>query len=336
MRPIAVRGRAADAVDGATAAITSPHRVERASSSNGVVCPSRLISPAMAAKKKSKKRVSKKKAAKVTKKAAKKKAKKKATRKVGKKATKKAGKKAAKKAGKKAGKKKAAKKAPKKAAKKAAPKPAKPAKPAKRAARKAPAAKPAPEPVPPPMSYDNDDSDMGDSGPGSDEGSDEGSDDGNDDGNDDGDLGEPPKPAARRAPSISPLGASSVDEYVLQLEAWQQEVVEALRTLVRQTVANVRESMRWAVPVFDAGGPFCHIKPFARYVHFGFWRGAEMADPEGVLTTDRGGKMRYVRIERASDVAPATLAALIDEAVALNKAANGSAAPEAAPPRETR
>ncbi len=109
----------------------------------------------------------------------------------------------------------------------------------------------------------------------------------------------------------------TVDAYVATLEAWQREMVEGLRTIIRAGAPEATESLKWAQPVYDAGGPFAYIKPFPRSVNVGFWRGAELEDPNGILEGG-GDRMRHHTLRQGDEI-PGELERLVRDAVALNR-----------------
>ena len=109
----------------------------------------------------------------------------------------------------------------------------------------------------------------------------------------------------------------SVDAYIATLDEPQSTVVRALRELVRDAVPDAVEVVKWAQPVYEKNGPFCYIKAFPRYVNLGFWRGASLQDPHGLVHSG-GDKMGHVRIATVDEIARARLRPLVKEAAALN------------------
>jgi hypothetical protein len=127
------------------------------------------------------------------------------------------------------------------------------------------------------------------------------------------------KPAARTtSKKISARKAGlTVDDYAARLAGWQKEVVTALRKIVRSAAPKAIESIKWGQPVYEHNGPFAYMKAFASSVNFGFWRGAELPDPNGMLTGG-GDRMRHLKLLGTSDVNPKALADLVRAAVKLN------------------
>ena len=111
--------------------------------------------------------------------------------------------------------------------------------------------------------------------------------------------------------------AKSVDDYLAGLDGWQAEVVRTVRNVVNEAAPEAASSIKWSQPVFEQNGPICYIRAFKSHVNFGFWRGADLPDPEGLLQGD-GEKMRHIKLSSADDVEPEAFAALVKSAVVFN------------------
>ena len=126
-----------------------------------------------------------------------------------------------------------------------------------------------------------------------------------------------PKARATGQPSARSQG-KTVDAYEAALSGWQKDVVSSLRAITKAAAPDATESIKWGQPVYEINGPFAYVKAFASTVNFGFWRGAELTDPDGLL--DGGGtRMRHVKLTSTGDVKAARFAAMVKEAVALNR-----------------
>jgi hypothetical protein len=112
-------------------------------------------------------------------------------------------------------------------------------------------------------------------------------------------------------------GPADVDAYIRRLDPELGALARQLRALVFEAVPEAEESIKWAHPTYESGGPFCYIKAFPRHVNLGFWRGATLHDAAGVVHTT-GEKMGHVRIAARADIVPGVLTDLIDQAAALN------------------
>jgi hypothetical protein len=115
------------------------------------------------------------------------------------------------------------------------------------------------------------------------------------------------------------VAAGTIDAYIKSLDDWRGDVVRELDALVRKAAPGTTGSIRWAQPVYELHGPFAYVKAFTTTVNLGFWRGADLSDPEGALE-GTGDRMRHVKIRSAEDVDGERFAAWVKEAVALNEA----------------
>ncbi len=125
------------------------------------------------------------------------------------------------------------------------------------------------------------------------------------------------KAKTKAAAKTSTGSGKTVDGYVASLEGWQAEVVSELRRIVREAAPRATESIKWAQPVYEDNGPFCWIKAHTGHVNIGFWRGAQLTDPKGLLEGD-GDRMRHVKIANPKDINRTALKAFVREAVKLN------------------
>ncbi len=74
---------------------------------------------------------------------------------------------------------------------------------------------------------------------------------------------------------------------------------------------DVRESMHDGCPVACvADAPFAYVDTFTGHVNVGFFRGAQLADPAGLLAGS-GKRMRHVKLRPDVAVDEAALRALI-------------------------
>jgi len=110
---------------------------------------------------------------------------------------------------------------------------------------------------------------------------------------------------------------ATVDAYIRALDSDRAAIVSALRSVVLAAAPTAKESIKWAHPTYEKGGSFCYIKAFPRYVNLGFWRGAALDDPAGIVRSG-GEKMGHVRIETTADIRTSVLSKLVRQAVALN------------------
>ncbi len=94
--------------------------------------------------------------------------------------------------------------------------------------------------------------------------------------------------------------------------------------LIRELGDDVREVMHDGQATACIGdAAFAYVAAFAGHVNVGFFRGAELPDPAGLLV-GKGKSMRHVKLEPARDVDDSALMALIEAAYADMKRRVGS------------
>jgi hypothetical protein len=125
------------------------------------------------------------------------------------------------------------------------------------------------------------------------------------------------KAVARSVPKMSPLRGTNVDDWAKKLNGWQADALRVIRALVSQHAPDATLVMKWGQPVWEQNGPFAWLKPAAKHVSFGFWRGAEMEDPEGHLEGE-GDRMRHLKLTNADAVRELPLETFVKQAVELN------------------
>jgi hypothetical protein len=133
------------------------------------------------------------------------------------------------------------------------------------------------------------------------------------------------KTGAARKPfttkKVSLLKDTSVDDWAKKLMGWQADALEVIRALVARHAPGATLQMKWGQPVWEHNGPFAWLRPATKHLSFGFWRGAELDDPDGHLEGE-GHRMRHLKMTSAADLKALPIAAFVKQAVALN-GANG-------------
>jgi hypothetical protein len=115
------------------------------------------------------------------------------------------------------------------------------------------------------------------------------------------------------------MAEKTVDSYIAGLEESKAGIVTRVRKIVLEAAPQVKESIKWAQPVYESNGPFAYIKAFKNDVNFGFWRGVDIKDPKGLLQGS-GSKMRHVKLTSLDDVDESTFADFVRQAIELNRA----------------
>jgi hypothetical protein len=125
-------------------------------------------------------------------------------------------------------------------------------------------------------------------------------------------------PAAKRATAkVSPLAGTNVDDWAKKLTGWQADTLKIIRALVTRHAPDATLVMKWGQPVWEQNGPFAWLRPAAKHVSFGFWRGAELTDPDGHLEGD-GDRMRHLKVTNADELDELDIEGFVKQAIALN------------------
>ena len=114
------------------------------------------------------------------------------------------------------------------------------------------------------------------------------------------------------------MAVKTIEEYIASLGGdWRADAVASLRGVVDAAAPGAESSIKWAQPVWASNGPFAYVKAFGRSVNFGFWRGAELDDPTGLLEGE-GDRMKHLSLREGDAIPADALAGLVRQAVALN------------------
>lgn len=122
------------------------------------------------------------------------------------------------------------------------------------------------------------------------------------------------------AKKVSPDKGKTVAWYIDEKlsETWQKQLVSELHALVLETYPEAKHCIKWSQPVYEtAEGPFVFMKAAKKHVTFGFWRGTELDDSEGVLEGS-GERMRHVKVKEKDLPNKELLSGMILQAVKLN------------------
>jgi hypothetical protein len=111
------------------------------------------------------------------------------------------------------------------------------------------------------------------------------------------------------------------------IDAWIREQSPELGSIAQQWFDVMRdcgdevlELMHDGCPVACLGdAPFGYVNAFTAHVNVGFFHGADLRDPAGLLQGS-GKRMRHVKLKPGADISPFALKKLIHEAYADIKA----------------
>jgi hypothetical protein len=107
------------------------------------------------------------------------------------------------------------------------------------------------------------------------------------------------------------------DAYLADLPARNGAIVRALRGFVKRAAPGLEEAVKWGNGCWlAAGAPIAYVYSDADHVQFGFFRGAELRDPRGLLQ-GKGRYVRHVKVPRVAAIDRKAFAALLGQAVRL-------------------
>ena len=115
---------------------------------------------------------------------------------------------------------------------------------------------------------------------------------------------------------------STHDAYIESAAPFAVPILRKLRSVMRKACPGVQETMKWSAPHFEHEGILAGMAAFKEHVNFGFWKGKEMSDPQGLLAGVGKTGIGTMRLEKLSDLPPERiLIQYVHEAVRLNEGA---------------
>ena len=119
------------------------------------------------------------------------------------------------------------------------------------------------------------------------------------------------------------------DELMAESEATMRPIVTRLREIVLEVHPEATEVVRLGDRAATYGlGPrkmsegYCYVLPYTSWVNIGFYKGAELPDPEGLLE-GTGASLRHVRVRSLQAAEAPAIRALVEAALVERKAALG-------------
>lgn len=112
------------------------------------------------------------------------------------------------------------------------------------------------------------------------------------------------------------MSSNGVEAWFAAAAEGQRPTLEALRELILTVAPEVTEEIKWGRPCYsNARGLVCYLHHTKSYATLGFYKGAELDDPEGLLE-GTGKTMRHVKVRSLGDEEAAAYTALVSAAAA--------------------
>jgi hypothetical protein len=109
---------------------------------------------------------------------------------------------------------------------------------------------------------------------------------------------------------------ASFDDYLKDQSPKNQAIIRALRRFVKRVQPRLDEAVKWGNGCWvSKGGPVAYVFSCEAYVQFGFFRGASLKDPKGLLE-GKGAYVRHTKVRSKSEIDELEFAALLKQAVA--------------------
>src|SRR4051794_17853273 len=107
---------------------------------------------------------------------------------------------------------------------------------------------------------------------------------------------------------------ATFDDYFAGQARRNQIVIRALRRLVARVAPRLVESVKWGNGCWLKGkSPVAYVYSAPDHVQFGFFAGAALKDPKGLLR-GQGKFVRHIRVVKSADIDDKTFSALLRQA----------------------
>ena len=107
---------------------------------------------------------------------------------------------------------------------------------------------------------------------------------------------------------------ASFDDYQQDQNAKNQTIIRALRRFVKRAEPELAESVKWGNGCWiGERGPVAYVYSAPEYVQFGFFHGAALKDPKGLLE-GKGEYVRHTKVHAVADIDERGFGALLRQA----------------------
>lgn len=107
---------------------------------------------------------------------------------------------------------------------------------------------------------------------------------------------------------------ASFDDYVEGQSPKNQVIIRALRRFVKRVQPGLTEAVKWGNGCWvGESGPVAYVYSDKEYVQFGFFHGATLKDPKGLLE-GKGQYVRHIKVRSRAGIDETAFAALLKQA----------------------
>src|SRR5437588_7292471 len=113
-----------------------------------------------------------------------------------------------------------------------------------------------------------------------------------------------------------------VDDYIVRLPEWQQDICRRLRDLIHATDPEVEETIKRSVqPYFVLKGNVCALLAAKDHVNLFLYDGAIVPDPDGIITAGHHNKTaRMISYYGDTKINERALITMLRQIIANNRA----------------
>jgi hypothetical protein len=109
------------------------------------------------------------------------------------------------------------------------------------------------------------------------------------------------------------------EKYIEDAPEKYRETLYVLREIILNSSPFIEEKIAYTVPFFKHFGMLCYIAHGKRGVEVGFWRGNELSNEQGALTSDERKIVRSLVYQKVEDIDEQILMEVLQEAMMLNE-----------------
>ena len=110
-----------------------------------------------------------------------------------------------------------------------------------------------------------------------------------------------------------------ISDYIAALDDWRGPLAARLRTLILDAAPELNEEWKWETPVFAHKGNVVAIGVFNDHVKLNFFKGASVADPQGLFNAGLEAKAsRGIDFHEGDAINESALQELVQAAFAQN------------------
>jgi len=107
---------------------------------------------------------------------------------------------------------------------------------------------------------------------------------------------------------------ATFDLYLADQLPKNQKIIRALRKFVKRVAPELQEFVKWGNGCWVKGkAPVTYVYSATGYVQFGFFHGASLKDPRGLLEGE-GQYVRHIKVRTLADIDEAAFGALLLQA----------------------